>query len=599
MFDTVANFSSLGSISDAALPGWLAELHRVTGRNLWVALEAANPRNYAWWESQFKTAGFEPHPRLAELQMAAPPADGQGTVTFVLEKIRRLPAPEQPAAKTICLATNYLLMNPGTRQMWADLGQALDACGCQLVLLSTNLPVVPLPFPVLQHPYLLRDFAAAFPEVVAREGIAATPSEMEWLQADISRLPGGCPLADALAGLAAFRACFCELLRTLQPGFALLADNTLCQTALLQKMCLDGGIPVQIYERGLLPETLMLESRGIQAWSDMRTHWLAQDWPESAHDAAAYERIRSYYLARKPQKYAQADFAGGGAQVRQQLGLQDKQVVVFLGGGYEANGHAPKGGNYERHFYAGFPTTEQALMALWHAVGKMPGAALVFKAHPLDPVTYSAAKIAGVHVVRDINPHALIDAADVVAAQYTTLQFEAALYDKPILALARSAWWGRNAAYEVESPEDLPGKLDAALQRRDWPSHQANARAFNTWMMDQVLVGCTPEVPARRNLRDLARFIARTAIDARGLPSATVRCQLAEQALDCLRPEPASQSAPKATALNPNPPPPAAVILPANSTAPAFALIPAVEFAERARQPIINGCLQHHDVSEP
>jgi hypothetical protein len=222
--------------------------------------------------------------------------------------------------------------------------------------------------------------------------------------------------------------------------------------------------------------------------------------------------------------------------------LVHKKIVVFLGGGYEANGHAPKSGIYERHFYTGFPTTEAALAALRQAVEKTPGTELIFKPHPLDPTTYSAARIQGVKVVTDVNVHALIDAADVVAAQYTTLQFEAALYDKPILALARSAWWGRDAAYEVESPEDLPAKLEAALQRRDWPAHQAHARAFITWMMDQVLVGCKSDAPARRHLRDLATFISRTMVDAHGLAPCEERRRNMEHALQALRADAASST---------------------------------------------------------
>lgn len=539
-YDTVVNLASLTRVSDAALPGWLAELHRVTGRNLWVALEAVSPRTLSWWQARFAAAGFCAHARLAELAAEPPPADGLGPVTLVLEKTAPAPGPRatittSAQVTTVCLATNYLLMTPGTRQMWDDLGARLAEQGCQLVLLSTTEPEQALPFPVLRHPYLLRDFATSFPGVAARAGLTATPRELEWIKADISRVPGGYPLSDALAGLAAFRAYHRELLQTLQPGFLLIADNTLAQTALLQGVCLDAGFPVQIYERGLLPETLMLESRGIQAWSDMRTHWLAQDLPASANDAAAYERIRSYYLARKPQKYAQADFAGGGAEIRRQLGLIGKRVVVFLGGGYEANGHAPKGGRYEKHFYTGFSTTQEALMGLWREIEKTPNVALVFKPHPLDPDSYAIARIEGVHVIRDLNVHALIDAADVVAAQYTTLQFEAALYDKPLLLLARSAWWGRNAGYEVGSREDLSGKLAAAIARRDWQARQTNARAFNTWMMDQVLIGCTAEVPARRNLRDLAKFIARNSIDSRSLPSAESRWQQTRDALDQLR----------------------------------------------------------------
>jgi len=319
------------------------------------------------------------------------------------------------------------------------------------------------------------------------------------------------------------------LLRALQPSFVLIADNTLCQTALLQRVCWDANLPVHFYERGLLPETLMIESRGIQAWSDLRTHWLAQEMPPC--ELAAYERIRAYYLSRKPQKYNQPDFKGGGDELRRQLGLDGKKLIVFLGGGYEANGHAPKGGNYERQFFPAFPTTNDALLELQAAVGRIANAALVFKPHPLDPDPYAVARVQGVKIVKDVNVHALIDAADVVAAQYTTLQFEAALYEKPILLLARSAWWGRNAAYEVNRLEELTEMTKAALERRDWNTHRANAHAFVTWMMNSFLIGHTEGVPARRNLGDLARFIADTSLNGHGLPSAEERCARAQDSL--------------------------------------------------------------------
>jgi hypothetical protein len=125
--------------------------------------------------------------------------------------------------------------------------------------------------------------------------------------------------------------------------------------------------------------------------------------------------------------------------------------------------------------------------------------------------------------------------ADVVVAQFTTLQFEAALYEKPIVLMGHSAWWGRNATYEVDRLADVSAALDAALNRRDWSIRQANAHAFVTWMMDQFLIGCTEGVPARRNLRDFARFIARVSLDARHLPAPEERWHRTEEALEQFR----------------------------------------------------------------
>jgi len=475
-----------------------------------------------------KLAACPRRPRQARPDGVAAPAR-----QFSLDVQRFATPVAQPPAPVknhkLCLATNYLLMTESTRRMWADLGKQLEARGCQLVLLSTTLPDPPLPFPVFHHPYLMRDFIAATPQSAELDPLPASAREMELLQEDISRVAIDYSFPEALQGLSSFRGYARELLRKLQPNFVLIADNMLCQTALLQRACWDNHIPVQIYERGLLPETLMLESRGIQASSDLRTNWLAREM--GAADEAAYERIRAFYVSRKPQKYNQPDFAGGGAELRHSLGVDGKKLVVFLGGGYEANGHAARGGNYERQFFPAFPTTNDALLELRAATATFPNTAFVFKPHPLDPNPYAIARVQGTTILKDINVHALIDAADVVAAQYTTLQFEAALYEKPVLLLARSAWWGRNATYEVACAEELGTVLKAALERSDWDARRNNAHAFVTWIMNQFLIGNTTEVPTHSHLGDLARFISNTALDGRGLTSPEERCAQAQAAL--------------------------------------------------------------------
>jgi hypothetical protein len=87
--------------------------------------------------------------------------------------------------------------------------------------------------------------------------------------------------------------------------------------------------------------------------------------------------------------------------------------------------------------------------------------------------------------------------------------------------------------------------LDAALNRQDWNIRQANAHAFVTWMMDQFLIGCSENVPARRNLRDFAGFIARTSLDSRHLATTEERWQRTQDALEQLRPAKTAPSAAK------------------------------------------------------
>jgi len=61
-FDSVFNFASLDVLDKASLADWLAELRRVTGQNLWIALQASPGRDRLWWETRLIEAGFRKHP---------------------------------------------------------------------------------------------------------------------------------------------------------------------------------------------------------------------------------------------------------------------------------------------------------------------------------------------------------------------------------------------------------------------------------------------------------------------------------------------------------------------------------------------------------
>jgi hypothetical protein len=432
-------------------------------------------------------------------------------------------------SNNICLATNYMLMRPAVRQLWIDFDRHLEAFGTRLVLLTSGPPDEPLPFPVISIPYLLLEFPRAFAGI--RAGGHVSPGDLELLQADSLRGNRGHNPNDALNGLFTCRKFLADLLDTLQPGYVLAWDPSLPISQILLSLAREAGLPAQGFERGLLPETLMIESRNTQGYSDLRTHWLAQEVSDSVLNPAAYERIRDYYLANKPQKYDQPAFGDGGDGLRQSLGLGGKKVVVFFGH-YDACGLISKNSNLRRYHSPVYESTADALTAIGDILARDSNVAVIFKPHPIDTGTYAVANVQGIRVVRDLNVHALIDLADVVAAQFTSLQFEAALYDKPVVLLGRSAWWGRNAAYEVNSKGELVSALQAALARKNWPVKSANAQAFLTWAMEHFLIGCTDEVPARRTFRDFAKFIAETSLDTRHLPAIEDRWQMTEALIE-------------------------------------------------------------------
>lgn len=426
---------------------------------------------------------------------------------------------------TICLVTNHLSMTESVRQTWVDLHQQLEARASHLVLLSTVPPEGPLPFPVIQVPGRIRDFVQVGLST-GTEPVVIGPADYELLENDSSRAEDAYPAADAIPGLLACRRFVRTFLQNLQPDFVLAWDSTTPLAKILNSTCVEMGFPSQYLERGLLPETLMVESRGMMQSSDARTHWLAHRLPSSAYNLETFERIRAYYLARKPLEHDQPGYGGGGAELRRSLGLQNKRAVVFFG--HHGPQNPPPAGNPQGAYRsAGFGSTDDFLIALSAEVGRHPQTTLLFNPHPLDTVSHAAVEKAGIRIVRNVNVHALIEASDIVAAEFATSQFEAALYDKPILLAACSPWWGRNATYEVSCKDDLGSALEAALRLEGWSARFTNARAFITWMMDSWLIGCTSGVPARNKLADFARFITSTSLRRANLPSSKDRLKTA------------------------------------------------------------------------
>jgi hypothetical protein len=433
----------------------------------------------------------------------------------------------------VCLATNYLAMTESARRMWTELNQHLEAFGTGLVLLTSAAADPPLAFPTVSIPFLLRDYSRLFSGAWTQGG-RLSKRDAELLSADSSRAQGAYGPEQALPGLLTCRRVMATLLETLKPGYVLAWDSTWPQAGILRALCAETSIPFQALERGLLPDTLMVESRGIQGHSDLRTHWLAQEIPDSAFDPAAYDRIRTYYLQNRPEKYQQPACGTGADGLRQELRIGNRKVVVFFGN-YDPCGLTPADSIERRYHSPAFASTNELLLELWALLQKQPDIELIFKPHPIDADPYAAARIEGVRICKDANAHALIELADVVVAQFTTLQFEAPLYDKPIVLAGRSAWWGRNAAYEVHQRGDLKGVLEQALARSDFPERSRNARAFLAWCMEHFLIGSSASVPARRNLRDLASFIARTSLAEPNLPPKEQRWEHAQAALEVLR----------------------------------------------------------------
>lgn len=405
----------------------------------------------------------------------------------------------------ICLATNYLILDDIHSGWWSALGAALRRRGWELALFTTNGVEKIRDIQCFYFPYLLRDFPQAFPGL-SPEGVVLNRRDLELCAGDAART-GGAVNDLIMVGLLGAKRFWQKVLEILDPGCVLAWDAFSPHAVMISRETFEAGIPCAFLERGLLPGTFMVESRGMHAWSDLQSHWLTCSDMIGKPDPARYEVLAGWYHQAKPRKY-HPQSRRSAAELRRMLGLENRKVVLVLGQ-WDACGLVPSESRIRRCVSSLFASSAAMVLEVLRQLEGRSDVAVVFKPHPLDKNVYAVARIEGAHVVEDEDPRELLELADVVVAGLTTLQFEAVFHDKPVVLVGRSAWWGYGATYEVQELRFLGEMLEAALRRERWELRRQKARSFLVWLMDHYLVGCSTEVPARRNLDDLAAFVTR------------------------------------------------------------------------------------------
>lgn len=414
--------------------------------------------------------------------------------------------------RDICVAMYCSALNPVTRRLWSDYHSALQEKGLELLLLTTAPEEDDLPFTQIQIPFSLKEYADfcppdAIPEIEKTDSQvkALVKRDMHWLG------EGNEDYFSHLAGYWGCRAFYQNLIKQMKPAVAFTWSNTLPQSVLFKRLLDAAEVPNYVMERGFLPETLMLENHGNVGCSDLlNSPFLGRDLG-MLEDEQGFKKISDYYLEKRPQKYEQQGFIDC-SRFREELGLGKQQVIVFFGQNDFATGAFPQGTNLAKRNNPHFKSTLDAFLELVAVLPDLKDTALVFKPHPHDKTDYDCYGNETIHVVHDAHPHTLMDAADVLVFDCSTLQVEAILFQKPLVTLSRSELIGRNIAYEVQDRSALVGVLQEALGRKDLQDKLKNGRGFLNWLAKNYLFGYDKTIPAGRSIADLGYFSAQVAV---------------------------------------------------------------------------------------
>jgi predicted HAD superfamily hydrolase/SAM-dependent methyltransferase len=412
----------------------------------------------------------------------------------------------------LCLASCFLPFDEENTRWWMDFQGELAAQGIDLVLISQAAPadlrlrtiVVPLWFHGYWKAYGLQPGTITLEEPLA---LALAKRDRAWSAQEARNL------SEFTAGLSVCQQVLRTLLKELEPSIVLVWGSSLPQSVVLQQMAIQQGRPCWILERGLLPGTLMLEMCGHGGHSELNWSFTVRQALQKANKMDLFTAAQKAYKSSRTSKYSQAGIADPASFRRRfnpdrckiiSLLLQHDASAAMVPTDYlGARIHAPE-----------ILSSPDSIRALSDIVAQTADCRLIVKPHPMDHGDYSSWGNRHVTVCRDVHLHTLLEASDVVACMTSSTQFEALLYEKPVLLLAHSPLVGKGIAYEAPSAEQLPAALKAALNRENICQRLTAGRRFVHFLLSNFSVALTDNSQAVPKLRDLASFLMQNAVVA-------------------------------------------------------------------------------------
>ncbi len=395
----------------------------------------------------------------------------------------------------VCIATNYELLGPSQVAVWNALSNELARRGVQLVLLTTNAhPELSVVYVVI--PYALRDFDKLnipHPPEVARLD-AMLEIEALWqnpYRADESR-----------RGARICRGFYERLLGVLEPDTVLVWNTLAPHSRILQLLCHEREIPVFSFERGQLPDTLLLDTLRNNCASELSTSFvLASCIQGYESDGKRLGRYREWYLQTRPSKYVGAPDASVTVLDRAR---QSGRFVVTVFGQALGAGILPRSDALARRNFPDWSSAGEVLAAL----STLGDITLAFRDHPIN-VREEKGTDLGASVLR-VQEGPLIGVLEVtdlaIVLGSTTVLYEALLLRKPVLVLGNTPI-ARFAPYYTARGLTLPDALNRA-RAGGWEDIRERAERALSFLLDHSLIATRPEVPARRGLEDFADFVA-------------------------------------------------------------------------------------------
>lgn len=408
----------------------------------------------------------------------------------------------------VCLVSCTLPMDDKMVMVWNQLNEELQKNKYKLFLLTTSVHK-DLKCEHLNIPFSLDEFdelnIAISVGIDTEEKVTAldlTQRELEWFKKDAQKWN------NHFTGYFKCKSFYRSIINSLKPSVIVAWQNSLPQSNILKRLGEEYSIPSFILERGMLPDTFMMESRGNVALSDIINSHAVRNSILNNTDYSSYEKIQKYYIKNKPAKYNQKNYEDSLAELNSFF-PKAKHLIVYFANVDSSVGVYPEDTALSLKTSINYRNSQETIKALSEAAVQI-GFNLLIKLHPQDRSDYSAFQNNNTRIVRDFNYQLLMEKGDTLAFSCTTLQFEALLYEKPIVLLSNTELSGFNIVYEMKNEQNLDSILRKAIGKENHEEKKQNGKRFIHWAASFFLFAYSDDIPVKNKLADMAYHLATT-----------------------------------------------------------------------------------------
>ena len=234
-------------------------------------------------------------------------------------------------------------------------------------------------------------------------------------------------------------------------------------------------VPVLFFERGLLPQTLYVDTEGVNYKSSIAgDKWFKYKIPYPHDDKI--KKVKKYCQKLRKDKRSIVNIGESTQpeELRKRLKIDDKSKIVLIPLQIEKDSNIL----YFSPYYSNMP---EIIKDIQRAINQFNNIHLIVKPHPEDSNRLNELRSLTTnttHILDDVKLYSLLELADLVITVNSTVGLEALVFRKPVIVLGKAMYSEKGFTYDLLDRRVLPKLIEVAFKK-----HTFNEKEFYRFLV--------------------------------------------------------------------------------------------------------------------